>query len=269
MNTNSLFATTKPIIGVVHLLPLPGSPHFAGNLDAIIERSIEEVQIFKQGGVNGIIIENFHDVPFSNSEITKAQLGVMASAITLARRGVNIPLGVNVHFNDWEAEIALAYSCKAQFVRVEAFVDTVITPAGIVQPCCAEVARYRKMICENQPVEIWADIHPKYSKVLVPNSLHDSARMAQNALADCIIVTGETTGVETPLDDLKMVKEAVHLPIMAGSGTNVNNVKETLEIADGVIVGSAFKVGGDVNNMVSLEKVTHFMKAAQGSQAKK
>ncbi len=269
MKPESLFTATKPIIGVVHLLPLPGSPLFEGNLDAIIDRSLEEIDIFKQGGINGIIIENFHDVPFPNREISKTQLGLMASIITLARREVNIPLGVNVHFNDWEAEIALAYSCRAQFVRVEAFVDTVMTPAGIVQPCCAEVTRYRKMVCENQPVEIWADIHPKYSKVLVPNALQESAKMAQNALADCIIVTGETTGVETPLDDLKVVKTAVERPILAGSGTNLNNVKETLAIADGVIVGSAFKAGGDVNNKVSLEKVTRFMEAARDSQAKK
>jgi len=266
MEFNSLFATSKPVIGVIHLLPLPGSPKFEGNLDVIIERALEEVQILSLGGVNGVIIENFHDVPFLKKEISKEQFGLMASIITLARKEINLPLGVNVHFNDWNAEIALAYSCKAQFVRIEGFIDTIITASGIVEPCCAEAMRYRKSLNSNQSIAIWADIHPKYSKNLISYSLQESAKIAQEALADSIIVTGATTGVETPLSDLKEVKKSVNLPILAGSGTNLGNVKNILEIADGVIVGSAFKIGGNTQNMVSLEKVTEFMKIARDSQ---
>ena len=190
----------------------------------------------------------------------------MASIITLTRKETDLPLGVNVHFNDWEAEIALAYSCRAQFVRVEAYVDTVVTASGIVEPCCAEVTRYRELLGSNQLIEIWADIHPKYSKNLIPSSLQESAKLAQYALADSIIVTGETTGVETPLTDLENVKKVVDIPVLAGSGTNLKNVRETLEIADGVIVGSAFKEGGKIQNMVSLEKVAEFTATAHAKQ---
>ena len=147
MELDSLFTTAKPIVGVVHLLPLPGAPMYGGDLDIIVERALMEVQVLKQGGVNGIIIENFNDIPFSKKEIAREQFGLMASIITLARREINLPLGVNVHFNDWEAEIALAYSCRAQFVRIEGFVNTVITTSGVVEPCCAEVTRYRKLLC--------------------------------------------------------------------------------------------------------------------------
>ena len=266
MKLSNNFNSQKPVIGVVHLLPLPGTPKYAGDLNAIIERALKEVDIFKQGGVDGIIIENFNDVPFLKDKITKAQFGLMASVITLARKETDLPLGVNVHFNDWEAEIALAYSCRAQFVRIEAYIDTVVTASGIVEPCCAEVTRYRKLLGSNQPIEIWADIHPKYSTNLIPSSLQESAKLAQYALADSIIVTGETTGVETPLTDLENVKKVVDIPILAGSGTNLQNVRETLEIADGVIVGSAFKEGGKIQNMVSLEKVTEFTAKAHAVQ---
>ena len=262
MELNSLFSRPKPVIGVVHLLPLPGSPGYTGDLNAIFERAIQEVQILQKGDVDGIIIENFNDFPFLNNDIPREQFGVMASIITLARQETSLPLGVNVHFNDWEAEIALAFSCRAQFVRIEAFVNAVVTPAGVVQPCCAEATRYRKLLSAPQPVQILADVHPKYSKNLVPYSLQESAKMAQDSLADAIIVTGETTGIKTPLADLQAVKNVVDLPVIAGSGTNEHNVRETLRVADGVIVGSALKADNNAHNMVCLEKVTAFVKAA-------
>jgi membrane complex biogenesis BtpA family protein len=260
MNNFSFFMNDKPVIGVVHLLPLPGSPKYAGDLDTIINRALKEVQIFKQGGVDGIIIENFHDMPYLKGSVPLEQYGIMASILTMARHEVNVPLGVNVHYNDWKAEITLAFTCKAQFIRVESFVDTVITASGIVEPCCAEVTRYRKYLgIDKGEVQIWADIHPKYSKNLLPYSLSYSAKMAEEALADCIIVTGETTGIETPLENLQEVKNSVHLPVIAGSGVNLENLTQTLQTTDGVIVGSAFKPSGNTTEMVDFEKVEKFI----------
>ena len=199
-------------------------------------------------------------MPFLKGALPLEQYGLIASILTLARKEVNVPLGVNVHYNDWKAEITLAYACKAQFIRVEAFVDTVVTYSGIIEPCSAEVSRYRKMLgIDKSEVQIWADIHPKYSKLLVPYPLIYSAKMAKEALADCIIVTGDTTGVETPIDDIKLVKNAVDLPVFAGSGVNLENLNQTLNAADGIIVGSAFKKSGNTSETVSLEKVKQFV----------
>jgi membrane complex biogenesis BtpA family protein len=263
MKLNNLFPNKKPIIGVVHLLPLPGSPNFNGGINLIIERALAEVKTLKQGGVDGLIIENFHDVPFLNTPITLEQYGLMASILTLARQEVNIPLGVNVHYNDWMSELTLAYVCKAQFIRVEVFINTVITSSGIVEPCCAEVTRHRKMIGAENDIQIWADIHPKYSKNLVSYTLQESAKMAEEALADSLIVTGETTGRETPIEDVKEVKRSSQLQVFVGSGANPDNLKDTLSSADGIIVGSAFKISGNTHEPVSLEKIREFMFAAQ------
>jgi membrane complex biogenesis BtpA family protein len=265
MRIQSLF-TKKPIIGMIHLLPLPGSPNYKGDMDAIPARALAEAKILQRGSLDGVIIENFNDIPFSNEDISREQLALMAVIISQVQRELSIPVGVNVHFNDWKSEIALAFACKAQFVRIEVFVDTVVTASGIIQPCCAEVMRYRKSLLADGLVEIWADIHPKYSYNFLPVSLQDSAKMAKNNMADTIIVTGETTGKATPLEDIRKVKEVVDLPIFAGSGVSLENVVQTLAIADGAIVGSAFKLDGDVHNEVSEERVTEFMKAVSESR---
>jgi len=260
-NCLSIFANKKPIIGVIHLLPLPGSPKFSGNIDAIIELAEREAKTLNEAKVDGLIIENYNDEPFTLSEPSSEQLALMASIITIVGRQITIPIGVNVHFNAWRAEIALAFACQAQFARIEVFVDTVVTAAGIVQPCSAEITRYRKEIGASG-VALWADLHPKFSRNMLNTSLAESARMAKICLADAVIVTGQATGLATPLKDVQAVKEVIDLPVLVGSGATVKNIQSVLETASGVIVGSAFKESGYVYNEVSPAAVKAFLKAA-------
>ena len=260
MNCLSIFAHDKPIIGVIHLLPLPGSPKFTSNINDIIELAEWEAKSLNEAGIDGLIIENYNDEPFTLSDPLSEQLALMASIITIIRRHITIPIGVNVHFNAWRAEIALAYACQAQFVRIEVFVDTVVTPAGIVQPCSAEVTRYRKEIGASS-VALWTDLHPKFSRNMIATSLAESAQMAKFSMADAVIVTGQATGISTPLNDVRTVKEVIDLPVLVGSGATVKNIQAVLETAAGVIVGSAFKEGGNVYNKVSPAAVEDFLKA--------
>jgi len=41
MKFTDIFASTKPIIGGIHLMPLPGSPLYGGNLTAVYEKAKE------------------------------------------------------------------------------------------------------------------------------------------------------------------------------------------------------------------------------------
>lgn len=54
-----IFEVDKPVIGMVHLLPLPGSPGYDYyGMDAIIEKALADVKALEEGGVNGLIVEN-------------------------------------------------------------------------------------------------------------------------------------------------------------------------------------------------------------------
>lgn len=258
MNFSQLFSNPKPIIGMIHLLPLPGTPNYDGNIKKIYEQAELEASILAQYGVDGMIVENFGDEPYLIGEPTPDQLALFAAVTYQIRREVSIPLGVNVQFNAWKAEIAIAKVTFADFVRVEVFVDTVNSAQGIVHPCSAQILRYRHLLMASH-VLIFADIQTKYTTNLIPQSLTQSASDAKAAGADTLIITGAATGKTTPLDAVKEVKQTVNLPIFVGSGTTIQNVNEVLSIADGAIVGSAFKEGGVANNPVSSQKTSEFM----------
>ena len=72
MDLNHIFKTANPIIGVVHLLPLPASPRWGGSLKAVIDRAEQEATALASGGVDGIIVENFFDAPFAKDRVDPA-----------------------------------------------------------------------------------------------------------------------------------------------------------------------------------------------------
>jgi membrane complex biogenesis BtpA family protein len=261
----SLFGDRKPIIGMVHLLALPGAPAFGGDIDAIYTRALADADALQGAGVDGLIVENFGDEPYYVGEPSAAQLALMAAITREVRGRVYIPVGVNVQFNAWEAEIAVAHAARADFVRVEVFVDTVVSAQGMVQPCSAQITRYRTSLGAKNLLLI-ADVQTKYTTNLLPQSIAQSAKDAQAAGADALIVTGAGTGQATPLQAVAEARSAVKIPVLVGSGTTAENALRVLEIADGAIVGSSLKHGGDAANAVSAERAAAFMRAARGKQ---
>lgn len=263
MEFANLFPEVKPIIGMVHLLPLPGSPAYGGEIEAIYEQALWEAKTLAEAGVNALIVENLGDEPYLIGEPPPEILALMAGVTRSVRHMVSIPVGVNVQFNAWQAEVAIAHTCGADFIRVEVFVDTVVSAQGMVMPCSAQITRYRKAL-NAEDVAIWADIQTKYTTNLVPQPIRQSALDAWQAGADILIVTGAATGQATPLDAVREAKKAVPIPVVVGSGTNLENVGNVLAVADGAIVGSALKEGGNAKNRVSRKAVEAFMHAARG-----
>ena len=84
--SRDLFGPSKAFIGVVHLLPLPGAPRWGGNMKKVIDRAEEEAGILEQGGVNGIIVENFGDVPHRTGRLDPETIAGMTVAVERVKR---------------------------------------------------------------------------------------------------------------------------------------------------------------------------------------
>lgn len=259
MSFGDLFTVARPLIGMVHLLPLPGAPRYGGSLAALYDRALADAAALIEGGIDGLIVENFGDEPFRVGTAAASDLAIMTAITRDIVRLAAVPIGVNVQFNAWEAEIAAAFAAGAQFVRVEVFVDRVITAQGVVEPCSASIMRYRAALGAH--VQIWADIQTKYTTNITPQPLTQSAIDATAAGADALIVTGAATGQATPLQAVADVKAVTRLPVIVGSGTTIATVADVLATADGAIVGSALKQDGIVTAPVDAARVAALLAA--------
>lgn len=254
--------TEKCIIGMVHCLPLPGTLGYGGNMKKVTAQAVEDARTLERAGFTAIIVENMGDGPFKAIMDTEQRIA-LAAVSAMVRQAVSIPVGIDAAFCDYEAGLATAVAVDAQFIRVPVFVDTVVTAYGVITPCAHELVRYRRTIGAEH-IQLFTDVHVKHSHPLVESvSVVESAKAAAESGADAIIVTGAAIGMETPLATIELVKKSVKLPVVAGSGFSTHNAKEQLKIADGAIVGSSLKPGGDITAPIDLTLAQELMRTVK------
>ncbi|MGC9502104.1 photosystem I biogenesis protein BtpA [Baaleninema sp.] len=265
MDFEQIFKTPNPIIGVVHLLPLPSSPRWGGSLKAVIDRAEREAAALAAGGVDGIIVENFFDAPFTNSRVDPAVVSAMTSIVERLRGIVTIPIGVNVLRNDAHSSLAIATCVGAKFIRVNVLTGVMVTDQGIIEGCAHDLMRYRREL--GSDVQIFADVLVKHAQPLGTPSLTLTVRETiERGLADCVILSGMATGMPPSLEDLELAKHAArNKPVLIGSGATWENISELMQAADGAIVSSSLKRHGNIEAPIDPIRVGQFVDAAHNS----
>jgi membrane complex biogenesis BtpA family protein len=258
-----LFGTPKYVIGMVHLLPLPGSPRCNAGMREVLERAVADAKALEGGGIDGLLVENFGDVPFNKGRVEAHTLSAMTLAVAAVRETVRVPVGVNVLRNDARSALAIAAVTGARFIRVNVHVGAMVTDQGIVQGNAHDTMRYRREL--GADVKVLADVMVKHAAPLGAQTIEQVGRdTAYRGLADAIIVSGSGTGEPTDLEDVVRTREAVpDIPLLVGSGVHEGNIVELLSLADGVIVGTSLKEGGITTNRVDETRVARLMAAVR------
>ena len=269
MNLHQIFKTPNPIIGVVHLLPLPTSPRWGGSLKAVIDRAEQEMTALASGGVDGIIIENFFDAPFTKDRVDPAVVSAMTLIVQRLMNLVTLPIGINVLRNDAQSAIAIATCVHAHFIRVNVLTGVMATDQGLIEGQAHQLLRYRREL--GSDVKILADVLVKHARPLgSPNLTTAVQETIERGLADGVILSGWATGSPPPLEDLELASAAANgTPVFIGSGANWENISTLMQAADGVIVSSSLKRRGRIEQPLDPIRVSQFVEAARRSVSAK
>ena len=266
----AIFGRRKVVIGVIHSLPLPGSPAYDGQpVAALVDFALAEAERYQRGGVDGLIVENHGDIPFSKPEHlgpeTAATMAVMTDAV---RRATGLKLGVNVLANGAIHALAVAKAASADFIRVNQWANAYVANEGFIEGPAALATRYRAML-HGRDIRIFTDVHVKHGAhaITADRSIPELARDVEFFDADVAIATGQRTGDAATMDELRTIAAGTSLPLMVGSGVNPDNVADIFQIADGVIVASYLKHDGVWWNPVDPARLAHFMQAANSARS--
>jgi membrane complex biogenesis BtpA family protein len=260
-----MFGVEKPIIGMLHLLPLPGAPgyDFYG-MEAIIEHALRDAEALVSGGVDGLIVENMWDLPYYvGMDVPPEEMTAQAVAARAVVEAVDVPVGINVIHNGGRVTLAIAVAAGADFIRVCLFTGARVWDTGeFDRGCAADLLRLRKNLGADH-VKIFADVDKKHSVAFPGIDLATHIEWTEFYLADALIVSGKMTGDAPELDKVRRARELTAHPILMGSGTTADNIVEFLQYADGAIVGTNLKVDGIAENPVDVERVKHYMDAVR------
>ena len=265
MDLKEIFQTSNPIIGVVHLLPLPTSPRWGGNLKTVMDRAEQEATALASGGVNGIIVENFFDAPFAKDRVNPAIVSAMTLIVHRLMNLVTVPIGINVLRNDAESAMAIASCAGAQFIRVNVLSGVMATDQGLIEGNAHRLLRYRREL--GSEVKILADVLVKHAVPLGAAELGAAVHETiDRALADGVILSGISTGSPPSWEDLELARQAAgSTPLFIGSGATWENIPQLIKSADGVIVSSSLKRHGRIDQPIDPSRVRQFVDVMQRS----
>ena len=254
----NIFGCEKPLIGNVHLPPLPGTPRYDGSSVADLTRiALADVRAYEDGGMDGLILENHGDLPFLKPDsIGPEVIASMTAIVQAISARTGLPFGINLLANHAIGALAIADATAARFVRVNQWVNGYVANEGFVEGRSGEALRFRRAIGADD-VAIFADVHVKHGSHAVTSdrSVSELARDTEFFDADVAIATGNRTGDAIPPDEITAIREGTALEVIGGSGMTAENALDLMMHLDGAIVGSSLKVGSHWSGPVDEAKV--------------
>ncbi len=249
------------LVGVVHLPPLPGSPRYKGRLEPVIERVVQEATILERSGFDGVIVENYGDVPFVPGRAPAATVAAMtACAIAVKKTAPALALGINVLRNDAASALAIAAATGGAFIRINVHTGARLTDQGIIEGRAHETLRLRRELGVEH-IKLWCDLDVKHSAPIATRPLTEqAAELSERGLAEAVLLTGNATGSPVRPEDLDEVQAAAKVPVIVASGASCDNIHRFVK-AHGVIVGSSLRRSGRAGDPIDPELTRAFAQA--------
>ncbi len=257
---HKIFSTPHPVIAMVHITALPGTPNYQGDRVGIIQKALEEAKLYHSLGIDAIMIENMHDVPYQKNQVGHEISSMMTLIAYLIKQETGLPIGIQILAGANKAALAAAYASGIDFIRAEGFVFGHLADEGYIDSQAAEMMRYRKLI-DATHLAVFTDIKKKHSSHAITSDVDivETAHAAEFFLSDGLIVTGKHTGAIADVDEITKVKASTGLPVIIGSGVSLDNLEVYLPISDALIVGSYFKKEGFWQNELDPERISRFI----------
>ena len=260
ISSNLIFKSPKPVIAMIHVGALPGTPASGLTLAEIEAQAVREAKIYREAGVHGVMLENMHDTPYLRGHVGPEIVASMALIARAVKVAGGLPCGIQILAGANTEAMAVAHAAGLDFIRAEGFAFAHVADEGIIQSSAAELLRYRRLIGADN-VQVWVDVKKKHSAhaITADVGIGETAHAVEFMRGDVVIVTGAVTGDAPQKKDVLEVKGKTHLPVYLGSGVTAANLKQFFAAADGFIIGSEFKVGGHWSRAVDPKRVANFM----------
>lgn len=259
-----MFNRKCSLIGVVHLEPLPGSAGYGGSIDEILRWALEDALSYKENGVDGLIIENMHDVPYLNGHVEPETTAAMTMVAQSIKYETMLPLGVQILAGANIEALGVAVAASLDFIRVEGFVYAHVGDEGLHQSCAAQLIR-RRAALKAEHIKIFADVKKKHSAHAITSdvSLVETARAAEFFRADGVVISGISTGHAPDAAHVQGVRAGTSTHVLVGSGVTEENIEDFVPFADALIVGSSLKYDGKWSNHVDPARVERLTTALE------
>lgn len=258
----------KFLAAMVAVLPLPGAPLYDGKDHKVIGQALADVDVYRKAGVDSILFENDHDLPYIQPPLDERGTALMTEIVKEARKRFDGPIGIQMLEAANITSLEIAAEADLDYIRVEAFVFAHVGGSGVIHGSAGKIMRRRKEL-NAEHIKVFADVKKKHGShsLTIDLDIQDEIKQAEFFLADGVIVTSQFTGMNPDRNDLVKAKKATNLPVLIGSGMTAENIEEYLPLADGFIVGSFFRKDGKFLEMLEPERLEQFLRVFEPARS--
>lgn len=259
----------RPVIGMLHAPPLPGSPGRSLDWEATRAAVLRDAEALVTGGVHGLMLENYGDTPFFPDRVPAETVACLTLLAADVRSRFPVPLGMNVLRNDGRSALAIAAAVGASFIRVNVLCGARVTDQGVIGGIAHDLLRDRARLGAAS-IRILADVNVKHSAPVAARPIADEVQdLIERGGADAVIVSGTATGKAADLAELVEVKQAAgDTPVFVGSGVSEETASRYLPQADGFVVGTSFKRDRRATNPVDAALVRALIQRLESHSTK-
>jgi membrane complex biogenesis BtpA family protein len=246
---------------MIAVRPLPGTPRYAGDDEAIVESALSDLRHYMEVGVDALVLENSHDLPYIKPPLPPRAVRLMTRIARAVRRRFDGPIGIQMLEAANETALDIAARTNLDFLRVEGYVFAHVGGAGLIEGCAGKLLRHRRQLGVEH-IKVFGDVKKKHCSHALTGDLDilDEVKQAQFFLVDGVIVTGARTSEPPDISELRRVKKTARVPVLIGSGLTPENLGSYYPLADGFIVGSTFRKNGDFLGPLDPSRLQKFMK---------
>jgi hypothetical protein len=259
---SEMFSKPKPVIGMVHLPPLPGAVGYTGYpVREIVDFALKDAAMLVENGVDGLMVENMWNIPFAvGMETSPEEMCAQAVSAAEVIKSVNVPVGINVVHNGARVCLGIAIAAGAKFMRICLLTGAAVWDTGEFDHGCARELLSARKLNQAEHIKLFCDVDKKHSVRFPGIDLATHIEWTEFYLADAMIITGRMTGNAPDIEKVIKAKELANgRPILMGSGMTAENVADFLKVADGCIVGFGMKDAGHPYRPVNPDNVKRFM----------
>jgi membrane complex biogenesis BtpA family protein len=250
----------KSLAAMIALLPLPGAPRYGGD-KAIMARALSDLRHYLDAGVDAVILENSLDLPYTKPPLPTAAVQLVKRIAREIRSRFPGPIGIQMLEAANETALEIAHEIALDFLRVEGYVFAHIGGAGLIEGCAGKLLRLRRKLgCDH--IKVFADVKKKHCSHALTMDLDviDVIKQSEFFIADGVIITGQRTMEPPKVAELRRARKQANVPVLIGSGMTTANIKTYFPLADGFIVGSAFRQSGQFLAPLEPKRLDAFMK---------
>ena len=258
---NARMLPPKFLAAMIAVSPLPGSPLYDRDDQKVIDQALADLEVYKKAGVDSILLENDHDLPYIQPPLDEKGIALMTEIVKEVRKRFDGPIGIQMLEAANIMSLEIAAEADLDYIRVEAFVFAHVGGSGIINGSAGKILRRRKEL-KAEHIKVFTDVKKKHGShsLTIDLDIKDEIMQAEFFLADGVIVTSQFTGINPDKNDLIKAKSATKLPVIIGSGMTAENIQDYLPLADGFIVGSYFRKDGKFLEKLEPERLNKFMK---------